>query len=117
MAERLTIFYDQPQHRQSVVLDGERWGIRLTYRERTRSWYMDLYDADDEPVALGRRLSGDWFAVVTVVAEGGPPGGFYVVGADPYERDGVQLLYVTGDEIEAARDRAADASTLRVVLA
>jgi len=34
----------------------------MTFRERTKSWYLDIYELNGEPVMLGRRLSPRWIA-------------------------------------------------------
>lgn len=110
--ERITTFYDQPQHRQTVTLDGTEYQIRLTYRRRLASWYMDLYDAEGTAIALGRRLSPGWSPINGVIAEGGPPGLFLVKGVDPYKRDEVELYYIPLAQIPAP----APSGELRVVL-
>lgn len=33
---------------------------RLTWRERTKSWYIGLYELNDTPLLVGRRLSPFW---------------------------------------------------------
>lgn len=113
MPQKLPIYTDVPSHRYRIALDGVQYELRLTYRDRTASWYLDLWDEDGGALLLGRRLSPGWspnFGVLT----GGPPGLLLVLGADPYPRGEIELWYYTAEEVEAARP--ADGELLPVEL-
>jgi uncharacterized protein DUF6983 len=114
MPEQLPFHPEQPSHRYTMPLDGVQYDIRLTYRERTSSWYLDLWDENGRPLVLGRRLSPNWGPTVGVLTAG-PPGKLFVFGEDPYARDEIELWYFTAAELAAEPDP--NVSTLRVVLA
>lgn len=39
--------------------------LRMTYRERTQSWYLDVRELNDTPVVLGRRISARYMLTLT----------------------------------------------------
>lgn len=102
MPEKLPFLHDIPCHRYTVPLDGALYEVRLTYRERTGSWYLDLWDPLGAPLLLGRRLSPNWSPQGGVITDG-PPGLLAVFGRDPYERDEIELWYFTEAELAAAK--------------
>jgi len=112
MAIELPILTDEPSHRFRATLDGRKFVLRLTYRDRTASWYLDLYDVDEVPIALGRRLSPGSSPLLGVGVDRGPAGMLYVVGTEPYPRDGLRLIYIEAAELTAS----ATPSTLAVTV-
>lgn len=102
MPLRLPFFHDLPAHRYTVALDGAQYEVRLTYRDRTASWYLDLWDSSGAAVVLGRRLSPGW-SPQGFVTSSGPPGLLFVFGKDPYARDEIELWYVTAAELVELR--------------
>lgn len=113
---RLPLFPERPAQSYTIALDGVQYQIRLTYRERTASWYLDLYDEQGEAVLLGRRLSPGAPPLNEGVTKG-PPGVLFAAGPDPYPRDGVGLWYASASEVGAvqAASRAAADKLLPVV--
>jgi hypothetical protein len=106
--EKLPFFQDQPAHRYTVTLDGVQYQVRLVWRARTASWYLDLADQDGTWLLRGQRLSPGSSPQFGLVA-GGPPGVLWVFGLDPYpQQDGIELWYVGADELDAAAPPAAD---------
>lgn len=105
--ERLPLFPDVPAQRYTVALDGVQYEVRLVYRERTASWYLDLSGPDGVWLLRGQRLSPGASPQFGLIGEG-PPGVLFVFGADPYARDGVELWYFGVDELEAAAPVAED---------
>ena len=103
MPQKITQRGDRRKSRQKVTLDGEEYRAVLTWRQRTRSWYLDLYLADGTPVALGRRFSPGWSPVRGSTSEDLPPGSFVVAGQDGYRRSDLGrdlvLRYYTENEI------------------
>lgn len=95
---------------QTVTLGGVDFRVGLTWRERTGSWYLDLYDAEENPLALGRRLSPGWSPLQGLSVEDGPDGMFMVRGPEPYLREdlGVSLLVVFYPTSELPVEEAAD---------
>lgn len=98
----LPIRFDLPAHRYRVTLSGVEFGLRFTFRDRTSSWYLDLFDVDGNPLALGRRLSPGYSPLLGVAVDRGPSGYLLVTGSDPYEREGIRLFYVTDVDAPAA---------------
>jgi hypothetical protein len=105
MGAILTAFASQPQQTQIVTLGGVQFQARLTYRNRTRAWYLDLYTSEGTALALGRRLSAGWGPLVGLSIPDGPAGYLFVRGADPYNREALgedlRLIFYTAAEVEA----------------
>lgn len=103
MALELKVYQELPQHTQTVTLEGVQYRLRLTWFERLQAWYLDLYQLDETPIALGRRVTPEWAPLARLLPVGKPTGELYVRGPDPYRRDElgplVLLRYYTADEI------------------
>ncbi len=50
----------EPRYDYDVELGGVLYRLELIWRDRTESWYVNLYDSDDEPLILGQRLVVDY---------------------------------------------------------
>ena len=113
MPREITTRSDLRKHRQRVELDGTEYRVVLTWRQRPRAWYMDLYTGGGDPIALGRRLSPGWSPQRTASDERLPPGALLVAGPEGYSRtdlgDRLRLLYYTEDEIASLPDPVPDA--------
>lgn len=60
----------------------------FTYRERTRSWYLDLHELNGTPVMLGRRISAKWVPTWGIARIPELMAGvLYVIGRENYEQD------------------------------
>ena len=100
---------DQPVHERWVELEGVLVSYRLTWRPRTASWYLDLYDSAGTLVLAGARLPSGWPVTARHRLAGMPPGWFVLIdsqGEDaPATLDelGGRFLfcYVTAAEIAA----------------
>jgi len=105
MPKVLQTFPDLDRHTQEVRLDGEPYRVRLTWRARPRAWYLDLFEADGTPIALGRRLSPQSLPLLAGPLEGAPPGTFIVRGPARYQRQalGETLLVIYYAEGELDR--------------
>jgi hypothetical protein len=112
--ERLPFTPDYPAQRYTVALDGAQYDLRLVWRARTASWYLDLADASGTWLLRGRRLSSGASPQFGLV-NGGPPGALWVFGPDPYPRDGIELFYATRAELEAAAPAEADLLPVEVL--
>lgn len=99
MAVKLPFFHDLPAHSYTVPLSGVQYEIRLVYRARTASWYLDLRNEEGVPLVLGRRLSPPWSPVTGVITDG-PPGVILALGADPYDRFELELWYFDESEFQ-----------------
>ena len=103
---------------QRVVLDGQEYGLRFRYNERSGYWYLDLTDADGVALVSGRKLVRG----ARVLGRSGdprlPPGRLMVVGlGDPgLEELGAgglaSLVYV--DEATVAAALAAETTEAAV---
>lgn len=111
MADTLAVFEQLPQHTQTIVWGERQVRFRLTWRERTGSWYIDIFELDDVTlIVAGRRVSALWVPL-TGLALGDSLARdreLYVIagiGADPFPRadlnqDGpVQLILILDDEL------------------
>ncbi len=136
MADRIAVFPESAQHTQTITWGDRQVRLRLTYRQRLASWYMDVYELPGDavrglsgevgdPIVTGRRVSVRWPALLGLAPEGLPRTRevlFLVVGpirGEPYVRAelgaGIQLYLFGEDEIPA--QSAGPASSLTVVLA
>lgn len=121
MALLLPAFPDLPCFRVAVTLGpldgpGEVFVLRFTYRTRTASWYVDVFESNGETLLLaGRRLSPGWSPHRGIVVEGMPDGVLYVRGRDEFERDDLgtdNLRVVFFDAEEIATRAGADPTPL-----
>ena len=105
MPQKPTQRSDLRKHRQRVILDGTEYRIVLTWRQRQRSWYCDVYNQTGDPLAVGRRVSPAWSPTRTATDERLPPGALFAIGRDGYRRsdlgDDLQVWYYSGAEIAA----------------
>lgn len=110
MTVAIEVFNEIPQITQTIVWGETQVRVRLTFRERVGSWYVDIFEQDGTtPIILGRRVSPRWAPVeaygladrlsrTVVFVVDGP------TGSDPYDRTEVQtdgpvrLLLVDLDE-------------------
>lgn len=119
MPKIITQRADLRKQRQRVELDGLFFEIALTWRTRPKAWYMDLYDQDGQPVALGRRLSPGWAPLRGVSDRGVPDGSFIVKGLRDYSRtdlgDTLLLVYYTEDELDQIEIESPEAPTVEIV--
>lgn len=111
MAVKFQLFPDLPQGTTTQTWDDRQIQIRTTFRERTGSWYMDLFELDGTPIVFGRRVSPSFIPLLGLGFEGESlPRGqtLLVVGPDdPYLvgdlSDTLEALLLTDAEIEVLR--------------
>ena len=115
MPVRLPIFSEVPAHTYTIALDGVQYEIRLVYRARTASWYLDLRDENGVELVLGRRLSPGSSPTGGVIVDG-PPGVIAPFGADPYDRHELELWYFEAAELAEARVAAVAQDRLPIEL-
>lgn len=100
---QLATFSDLRQHRQRVKLDGVRYEIELTWRDRTASWYLSIFTDRGELLAASRRLRPSWSPLELPKDERLPPGLLYVDGPSEYTREDLgrrlRLLYFPISEV------------------
>lgn len=106
MGQIVTAFPSLPAFRQSVTFGEAQFSLRLTWRDRTASWYADLWAADGTAIWLGQRVSPDWALGLGLTPEGKPDGVFLVRGPADYDRlnlgDALKLVFYPTAELPAA---------------
>lgn len=112
MANKIATFQEQPQFSQQVAVGGLELRLRMTYRQRLASWYLDALDLDDAPIVVGRRLSPGFppfygLALETIAPPALPAGViWYVMGPENYVRedlgDTLTLITIGLAELPAA---------------
>lgn len=78
MGKRFPGFGVRASQRYNLALGEVSYQVRLTWRPRTASWYLDLWKADGTGIALGRRLSPKWGPLAGLTLADAPAG--YVLG-------------------------------------
>lgn len=72
--------YPDPYYSYAISLERVSYTIRFKYVERTKSWYMDLFTRDNEPVLLGIKLVPDYPIAFDYVT---PLSGFFWLSPKP----------------------------------
>ena len=85
MAAILATFPAEPDTTQTVTLGDAQYRVRLYYRPRLESWYVDIFTLDGVALARGRRVSPGW-DLLTGLLGGLPSGHLLISGDDPYDR-------------------------------
>lgn len=91
-----------PSSRQRIQLEGRDYFLALARNIRLDRWFFSLYDAQMNPIVLGRKLMFGRDLLRGVGSAAKPPGGLYVAdfearGRDPDKENfgnGVGLVYV-----------------------
>lgn len=78
-------FPEFPRNSQTVALGNRNFRLRFTYRGRTDSWYLDVFDVQNNPIVLARRITAFWSPLFGVVDDE-IPGVLFVVGPDDANR-------------------------------
>lgn len=93
MIEELPFFPDRPAFTYQVPLDGVVYGLLFEYSEPRASWYVTMTTAAGVVVYRRQRLTpgADLGRALSGLA---PPGRLSCVGADPYARDELSIVYV-----------------------
>ncbi len=108
----------EPSHGYPITLDGIVYTPVQTWRDRTQSWYLDLYDSSGALIAGGRRLSPGRYPVHVFGLD--IPGEFIVGGSDGFERydlgvqGGLTLEYVPAASLPTGDTTAEPVGVLEV---
>ena len=104
----LPIFTSSTYFEYVIDLDGADWVLRFRWSSRFDTWYLDVFDADEQPVALGVRLVLGVDLLATY--PGAKPAGMLAVitldktptdpGFGSFDR-GHRLVYFEAADIEA----------------
>ncbi len=99
-----------PVYDYTILLEGVLYRFVIRYGgERIDRWYMDIYDADDNALLLGKKLSVNTPLLEQYEIEGLPPGEIALVDMSGAEQEcgfddlGVrcELAYILESEIPA----------------
>lgn len=97
-----SLFYEQ-----ITQLDGFEYLLRFIWSDRESRWYLNLYDQDENPLALGIGIKVGWPLLHRFKDPRLPPGLLMAVdtsgaGIDAQAPtdlgDRILLMYVTGDD-------------------
>ena len=110
MAQQLASFPDYPQHTFTTTWGDISAKVRLTWRERLGSWYLDIFDEDDNAIVTGRRVSPRFLPLAGLALVGLPDDVLPYIDAgvrsDPYQRselgDSVRLILLAESELVQA---------------
>jgi hypothetical protein len=96
---QFTFAADSAAETQTITLDGGEYRLRVRWSEPMGAWYADLYDANEQPLQVGRRLSPGY---APFLGHRRPAGIFIVDGPEggPLTdlRGPLSLLYVEATE-------------------
>lgn len=92
---------------QLTQLEGFEYLLRFIWSDRERAWYLNMYDQDENPIALGIRLVCGVSLLRTFVDPRLPPGLLFVTNLTGTDADLSQpsdlqtnfpLCYMTSDD-------------------
>lgn len=107
--QELTLDPSRPNLSQTFTLDGDEYVVRFQWRDRPRSWYVDVRRPDGTEVALGRRVAANAIIVPDMDRDlADSPGGgvLYGFGKDHYAREdlgkegGIRVIFFTRQEFD-----------------
>lgn len=108
------------QQRQTVTLGDALYEVRLTWRERLRGWYLDLYDAGGTLLVPRRRIEPGWGPLYWLAFEGSPTAVLAVIGPSPYRREdlggALQVMVVSSSEVLDLIERAGVGAPERITV-
>lgn len=122
MIKSLTFFPAVPQHTSQIVWGDSEVRIRMTFRDRTASWYFDLFDLDEVAIVTGRRVSPEWVPLAGLALDDSldPDINLVTQGPSPYNRSdlgvGLRLLLVPDDDLPPPTPTAAEGSLVLTFL-
>lgn len=79
-------FKDSPAFSESLTLDGKEYGFFFAWNTRGSFWYMNLNDANGNPLVSGVRLVINFPLLDQHPGEGMPPGSMFVYDSNPATR-------------------------------
>lgn len=107
--EILTLDSSHEYQQVEFQLDGETFRMTFRWNKRIDSWIISLYEFDDTPIAVGRRITVGNFLFPWLVTENRPVGQLIAIDtededADPGHDDlgsRVVVAYLDRDELIA----------------
>lgn len=107
-----------------LAVEGVALVLGLSWRERVRSWYLDVYDGDGDAIALGRRLVTGWSPLLRTTDDRLAGAAWLLVRVGDGDEDpgvselggAVVLLVMSADEVAALGETTNPATPARVVI-
>lgn len=91
--QELPFFPDLPAFEYQITLDSAQYTLIFEYSDERESWYLSMEDAAGARLYTRQRLTPGADMSRTLVPNG-PPGILSCVGADPYGRDELVIVYL-----------------------
>lgn len=77
-----------------TTLDGEPLRLQFSWGPKTRSWYLDLYDGQDNPLVLGKRVTNGGAPLSGIGLDLGRRGVILFVGPDAEKQSDLSKLEI-----------------------
>ena len=102
----------QPMYEYLAVLGGRTFRYRLRWMDRPESWYLTLWDSQEQLLLDGQRVQVDWAPLWRFAGEEWPPGLLMLIDTEDlgeecsYEDMGrrCQLIYADAEELVGDED-------------
>lgn len=85
--EILTLDSKHEYQKVEFPLDGETFRMTFRWNKRIDSWIVSLYEADDTPVAVGRRITVNNLLFPWLVTENRPAGQLIAIDTEDEDAD------------------------------
>ncbi len=107
--EILQLDSDHEYYESEFLLDNESFRLLARYNKRVDAWFVSLYDAEGEPIAVGRRLTVGNLLFPWLVAQSRPAGQLIALDTtdedvDPGQYDlgnRIVVMYFDAEELES----------------
>lgn len=107
--EILQLDSEHEYYESEFLLDNESFRMIARYNRRVDSWFLSLYDAEGEPIAVGRRLTVGNLLFPWLVGRNRPAGQLLALDTKDNDEDPGQfdlgnrviVAYLDAAEIEA----------------
>ena len=111
MPRALPIFSEVFEHSYDAEISGVALRVRVTWQERTRSWYLNVSKPDGTPIVRGRRVSSgrtplEGLRVLHLIGDAEI---LIPIGPDPYTRTAPPVVVLVD---RPARGQADDSLTI-----
>lgn len=115
MPQQLPFYPDLPAFDYQLALDGAQYRFRFSWNDLRASWYLGLDTADGAALLRGKRIV-PYTSHTRGLVRGGPPGILTALGANPYARAELSLLYIPEAELALVPSVVEDDGRIVLVL-